>query len=74
VTTASPAAADSPGPQTPAPNPLMAESCGGDVVLVLDASGSIQSSHAVDDVRNTGGAFLTALADTGSTARVLQFR
>jgi uncharacterized repeat protein (TIGR01451 family) len=65
--------ADSPGPQTPAPNPAMTESCGADVVLVLDASGSISSAHAVDDVRDAADAFLDALADTGSTARVTQF-
>ncbi len=51
----------------------MVESCGADVVLVLDASGSISSSHAVDDVRDAADAFLDALADTGSTARVTQF-
>ena len=62
-----------PGPQPVAPNPPMADSCGTDAVLVLDASGSIDSAHAVDDVRDAGEAFLDALADTGSTARVLQF-
>ncbi len=65
--------AASPGPQTPAANPPMVESCGADVVLVLDASGSIQSSGAVDNVRDAADSFLDALADTGSTARVLQF-
>jgi hypothetical protein len=62
-----------PGPQTSAANPLVADSCGTNVVLVLDASGSIQSSNAVDDVRDAGEAFLDSLAETGSTARVLQF-
>ena len=54
-------------------NPPIADSCGTDVTLVLDASGSIQSSSAVDKVRDAGEAFLDALADTGSNARVLQF-
>lgn len=58
---------------TGTPNPEMSDSCGTDVVLVLDASGSISSAGAVDDVRDAGTAFLRALADTGSTARILQF-
>jgi LPXTG-motif cell wall-anchored protein/uncharacterized repeat protein (TIGR01451 family) len=58
---------------TPAPNPTMPDSCGTNVTLVLDASGSIQSSDAVSTVRNAGEAFLDALADTGSFARVTQF-
>jgi hypothetical protein len=66
-------AATPPGPQTPAANPLVPNSCGTNVVLQLDASGSINSSGAVADVRNAAEAFLDALADTGSTARVLQF-
>jgi len=62
-----------PGTQPVISNPDIADSCGTNVTLVLDASGSIQSSNAVDDVRDAGEAFLDALADTGSTARVLQF-
>ncbi len=58
---------------TEVPNPEIADSCGTNVVLVLDASGSIESSGAVDEVRDAGEAFLDALADTGSTARVTQF-
>jgi hypothetical protein len=57
----------------PAANPAIAESCGVDVTLVLDASGSIQSSNAVDDVRDAAEAFLDALRNTNSTARVTQF-
>lgn len=60
-----------PGPQTPFPNPRIADSCGTNVTLVLDASGSIGSNER--NVRDAGEAFLDALADTGSTARVLQF-
>jgi uncharacterized repeat protein (TIGR01451 family) len=62
-----------PGPQPLESNPEIADSCGIDVTLVLDASGSIQSSNAVDDVRDAAEAFLDALADTGSYARVTQF-
>ena len=59
---------------TPAPNPPIEESCGVDVTLVLDASGSISSSsHAVEDVRDAAEAFLDALENTNSTARVTQF-
>ena len=66
-------AATPPGEQTPLPNPPISDSCGTNVTLVLDASGSINSSGAVGDVRDAAEAFLDALADTGSTARVLQF-
>ena len=58
---------------TPAPNPPIAKECGIDITLVLDASGSVQSSKAVEQVRDAAEAFLDALADTGSTARVIQF-
>ena len=54
-------------------NPPVVEACGLDITLVLDASGSIQSSNAVDDVRDAADAFLTALKDTNSTARVVDF-
>jgi hypothetical protein len=57
----------------PAPNPLIADSCGVDVTLVLDASGSVQSSGAVEQVRDAATAFLEALQNTRSTARVTQF-
>lgn len=55
------------------PNPPTADACGVDVTLVLDASGSIQSSSAVGQVRSAAQAFLDALKDTSSTARVTQF-
>ena len=58
---------------TPAPNPPIAKACGIDITLVLDASGSVSSSKAVEQVRDAAEAFLDALADTGSTARVIQF-
>lgn len=54
-------------------NPPIADSCGVDVTLVLDASGSISSSHAVDTVRRAADSFLDSLINTNSTARVIQF-
>ena len=57
----------------PVPNPPIEDSCGVNVTLVLDASGSIQSSNAVDDVRGAAQAFLDSLKNTDSTARVTQF-
>ena len=58
---------------TPVANPPVTEECGIPVTLVLDASGSISSSHAVETVRNAASVFLNALKDTGSTARVIDF-
>lgn len=55
------------------PNPPIAKACGIDVTLILDASGSVNSSHAVENVRDAGRSFLGALQDTNSTARVIQF-
>ena len=55
------------------PNPPIDESCGINVTMILDASGSIRSAGAVDSVRNAAQAFLEALADTNSTARVIDF-
>jgi uncharacterized repeat protein (TIGR01451 family) len=58
---------------TPAPNPLVPEQCGINVTLILDASGSVSQAHAVENVRDSARAFLEALADTNSTARVIDF-
>ncbi len=58
---------------TPLPNPGIPAQCGLAVTLVLDASGSVQQSNAVGAVRSAASAFLEAFADTGSTARVIQF-
>lgn len=55
------------------PNPTIAKACGIDVTLILDASGSVNSSHAVENVRDAGRSFLSALQDTNSTGRVIQF-
>lgn len=57
----------------PTENPPIEKACGIDVSLVLDASGSVNSSHAVGSVRTAAAEFLDALEDTGSTARVIQF-
>src|SRR5690606_3458200 len=57
----------------PLPNPTIPAQCGLGVTLVLDASGSVQTAGAVGQVRTAAEAFLEAFADTGSTARVLQF-
>ncbi len=61
------------GAVTPVPNPVIAQACGLDATLVLDASGSISSEGAVDKVRSAGNAFVKALKDTKSTARITQF-
>jgi len=57
----------------PAPNPQVSETCGINVTLILDASGSVSQAHAVENVRDSARAFLEALADTNSTARVIDF-
>ncbi len=62
-----------PAAVTPLANPTISNSCGLDATLVLDASGSIQTSNAVEQVRSAGKAFVRALKDTKSTARVTQF-
>ncbi len=59
--------------ETPLPNPPIAKACGIDVTLILDASGSVQSSGAVGAVRDAAAAFLDALQNTGSTVRMIQF-
>ena len=75
-----PAAAAPPAPVAasqvtpdPLPNPEVAEQCGLPVTLVLDASGSILSFDAVEQVRDAAEVFLDALKDTGATARVVDF-
>jgi uncharacterized repeat protein (TIGR01451 family)/LPXTG-motif cell wall-anchored protein len=74
TTTSPPRAAVAQVPSVaPAPNPTVDDSCGVDVTLVLDASGSIQTSGAVGQVRGAADAFLDALTNTNSTARVTQF-
>ena len=58
---------------TPVANPQIEEKCGLPITLVLDASGSIQSSNAVNKVRDAAEAFLDALSNTNSSVRVTQF-
>src|SRR3954454_6700009 len=57
----------------PVANPQIEEKCGLPITLVLDASGSIQSSNAVNKVRDAAEAFLDALSNTNSSVRVTQF-
>ena len=57
----------------PVPNPQIEEKCGLPITLVLDASGSIQSSNAVNKVRDAAEAFLDGLSNTNSKVRVTQF-
>ena len=61
------------GAVTPVANPQIEEKCGLPITLVLDASGSIQSSGAVNKVRDAAEAFLDALSNTNSSVRVTQF-
>lgn len=58
---------------TPATNPDLVKACGIDILVTLDASGSIESSHATDDVKNAFRAFTSALKNTGSRIAVSQF-
>jgi len=58
---------------TPVANPPVPDECGLPLTLVLDASGSIESEGAVENVRSAAKAFLDAVKDTGSTARVVDF-
>ena len=55
------------------PTRSVSETCGINVTLILDASGSVSQAHAVENVRDSARAFLEALADTSSTARVIDF-
>src|SRR6185295_751682 len=55
------------------PNPNLAANCGLDVMLVLDKSGSIQSSGATEKVRNAARAFLKGLSGTGSKVSIIDF-
>ena len=67
VGVAGPGAAPAIAAVTPVPNPEIAEKCGVDLTLVLDASGSVQQSNAVNEVRDAAEAFLDALSNTGSS-------
>jgi von Willebrand factor type A domain len=54
-------------------NPTLAQSCGIDVVLVLDETGSIASAGATQNVRNAAIAFANGIADTGSKLALVEF-
>jgi uncharacterized repeat protein (TIGR01451 family) len=58
---------------TPAPNPALPQQCGIDVMLVLDESGSIQSSGATEKVRRATRAFLNSLSGTGCRVSIIDF-
>jgi hypothetical protein len=57
----------------PGPNPDLAPRCGIDVMLVLDESGSIQTSGATGQVRTAAKAFLGALSGTGADVSIVEF-
>lgn len=57
----------------PLPNPLTTGACGLDVMLVLDESGSIRDTQAIEHVQDATLGFLEALADTGSRVAVSEF-
>jgi uncharacterized repeat protein (TIGR01451 family) len=56
---------------TPAVNPDLAASCGTDVTLILDRSGSIGSNKT--QVQSAAQAFVTALVGTGSKVQIISF-
>ena len=58
---------------TPAPNPALPQQCGINVMLVLDESGSIQSSGATEKVRRATRAFLNSLSGTGCRVSIVDF-
>jgi uncharacterized repeat protein (TIGR01451 family) len=59
--------------QAPAPNPNLPPRCGIDVMLVLDESGSINTSGKTEVVRNATRAFLNALSGTGAAVSIVDF-
>ena len=59
---------------TVTPNPDLVRACGLNVILVLDESGSIQSTSGAETaVRNAATSFVSALADTGSEMAIIEF-
>jgi uncharacterized repeat protein (TIGR01451 family) len=57
----------------PGPNPNLPPRCGINVMLVLDKSGSIQSSGQTETVRDATRAFLNALSGTGAKVSITDF-
>ncbi len=60
-------------PGTGQNNPDLDASCGTDVILVLDESGSIQSASAIDEVEDAVVALVNGLNGTGSRMRIAEF-
>lgn len=58
---------------TPGPNPNLPPRCGINVMLVLDKSGSIQSSGQTETVKAATRAFLDALSGTGAKVSIVDF-
>ncbi len=55
------------------PNPDLQSSCGVDVTVILDESGSIDSAGAILQTENAVEALANGLAGTGSSARFVEF-
>ena len=62
-----------PSNETRADNPDLEKSCGLDVLMILDSSGSIGSSGATGNVRDAFKAFTGALKNTSSAMAVVEF-
>ena len=59
---------------SPVPNPDLQPACGAKVILVLDESGSIDSTTGAEAaVRDAAKKFASGLADTGSQLAVIEF-
>ncbi len=54
-------------------NPDLTKACGLDVLMILDESGSIASSHATDEVQDAFRAFVDSLKNTGSSMSTIEF-
>ncbi|HRX59665.1 MAG TPA: VWA domain-containing protein [Candidatus Competibacter sp.] len=59
--------------EQPISNPDLTKACGLNVLMILDESGSIGSSHATQDVRNAFKAFTDAIKNTSSAMAVAEF-
>jgi uncharacterized repeat protein (TIGR01451 family) len=57
----------------PSTNPDLVNSCGINVVLVLDETGSIQQAGATQNVRDAAKAFAQGLVGTGSSLALVEF-
>lgn len=59
--------------EQPIPNPDLTRACGLNVLMILDESGSIDTSNATQDVRNAFKAFTDAIKNTSSAMAVAEF-